>query len=75
MDPAVTAAPQEPGFLEDAKVFGDRGEGHRVGLGETGDALIATGEMGEDAAPGGVGQSGKSAIQGLRRIFNHLVKY
>jgi len=31
--------------------------------------------MGEEAAPGWVGQRGEGAVQLLRRIFNHLVKY
>src|SRR4051812_5134928 len=32
--------------------------------------------MGKDSAPGGIGQSGKGAVQGwARSIFNHLVNY
>src|SRR5438552_10713468 len=36
---------------------------------------IAASKVGEDAAPGRVGQRGKGSIQQSRRIFNHLVKY
>ena len=39
------------------------------------DAFIAAGQMGEDAAPGRIGQRGKCAIQNRWRIFNHLVNY
>jgi hypothetical protein len=39
------------------------------------DALIATGQMREDAPARWVGQRGKRAVQSLWRIFNHLVKY
>jgi hypothetical protein len=31
--------------------------------------------MSQDTAASGIGQGGESAIQGPRRIFNHLVKY
>ncbi len=45
-----------------------------MGPGEAGHGLIAAGEMGEDAAAGGIGQSGEGAIE-IVRILNHLVKY
>jgi hypothetical protein len=37
--------------------------------------MIAGGQIGQDAAPGWIGQSSERAIQGLGFIFNHLVKY
>ena len=43
--------------------------------GEMGNAMIAAGEMGEDAAASGIGQGSKRSIQGRRRIFNHMVNY
>jgi hypothetical protein len=31
--------------------------------------------MGEDLAPGGIGQGSKGAVESSCGIFNHLVKY
>jgi hypothetical protein len=38
------------------------------------DAMIATREMRQDAAPGRIGQRGERSVQ-CARIFNHLVNY
>ena len=46
-----------------------------MGSSQISDAAIAAGEVGQDAPTGRVGQGGERAIQGPRRIFNHLVKY
>jgi hypothetical protein len=40
-----------------------------------GDAFIAACKMRQDAPARRIGQGGESAIQHLRRIFNHLVKH
>jgi len=45
-----------------------------MGAREMSDALIATREMGEDPASGGVGQGSERSVQ-CAGIFNHLVNY
>jgi hypothetical protein len=74
MNPAVSPATQQAGFLEDAQMFGDRRERHGVRTGQIGDAPMPAGEAGEDPAASGIGQGGKGSIKRLW-IFNHLVKY
>ena len=46
-----------------------------MGPGEVSHALIPPGKVGEDLAPGGIGQGGKGAVESSRGILNHLVKY
>jgi hypothetical protein len=68
-------APKQPSFLQHAQMFRDRWKRHGVRLREMRHTSIAPREVSQDKSPGGVGQCGKSAIQGSRRILNHLVKY
>lgn len=56
-------------------MFRDGREGHVIAPGQIAHAPVPPGQLGKDAAPGGIGQSGEGAIKGLRIIFNHLVKY
>jgi hypothetical protein len=42
---------------------------------QIGDASIAVSKMFKNSPPGWIGQRGERAIQRLRIIFNHLVKY
>ena len=74
MDSPVTATAKQSGFFKNPQMFLDRGERHGVRAGQLCHPLFASGEMGQDAAPGRIGQGGKSAVQALG-IFNHLVKY
>jgi hypothetical protein len=74
MDAAIAPPPEQPGFLQNAQMFRDRGKRHGVRAGEMGDAMIAAGEMGQDPAAGGIGQGCKRSVQ-CARIFNHLVNY
>lgn len=75
MDATITAAAEQSRFLQYTEMFRNGRKRHCVGPGEMGDTLIALGEVSENPAPGGVGERGESAIQGIWRIFNHLVKY
>ena len=72
---SMAPAPQQPGLLQHAQVFRDRGERHGVRFREMRHTLIAPGEMSQDTSPGGIGQSGESFVKCSRRIFNHLVNY
>jgi hypothetical protein len=71
----ITTAAKQPGFLQDAQVFRDSRKRHGVRLRQMRHTLIALREVSQDTPPSRIGQSGKRAIQGPRRIFNHLVKY
>jgi hypothetical protein len=71
---SVTASPQQSSFLENPKMFRNRGQGHGVGAGEVGNASIAPSKMREDPTAGGIGQRGERPVQ-RARIFNHLVNY
>lgn len=75
MNAAVTASPQQSCFLQDPEMFRNRGQRHVVRLGQMRDTPIAPREVRQDASPGGVGQRGEGAIQGVSHIFNHLVNY
>jgi hypothetical protein len=71
---SITPAPKQSRLLQHAQVFRDRRERHVVRLRQMCHLLIAPREMSQDMAASGIGKGGESAIQGPRRIFNHLVK-
>jgi hypothetical protein len=71
----LAAASDEARFFQDAQVFRDRGQRHRMWSREMHHATVALREMGQDPLPRGIGQCGERAIQHHRRMFNHLVNY
>ena len=73
VDPTMATAAEQSGLFEDAEMFRDRRERHLVGPGQLSDTVRSGSEMGEEAAPGGIGQGRKSPAQIALRIFNHLV--
>jgi hypothetical protein len=74
MDASIAPAPKQPGLLKHAQVLRDSRERNGVRLGQMRHTLIAPRQMGQDTPAGGIGQSGKRAVQSSGRIFNHLVK-
>src|SRR5262249_3159733 len=72
---AITSSPQQPGLFENAKMFGNRGQRHRVGSCEIGHTSIAPRKVRQNLPAGWISQRRKSLVQRPRRIFNHLVKY
>src|SRR5438445_9487365 len=62
VDATVAPASKEPGLLENAQMFGNRRERHRVGSSEIGDAAVPSGEVSEDAPAGRVGQGGEGPV-------------
>jgi hypothetical protein len=60
---AVTPAAKQSGFFENAQMFRNRRQRHRMWTGKMGDALIALGEVRENAAPGGIGQGSERSVQ------------
>jgi hypothetical protein len=65
VDASVTATPEKSRFFEDAQMFRNRRQRHRVRASEMSYALVAPGEVGQDPPPGRVGQGGESAVEGL----------
>jgi len=64
MGAADDAAADELGAFEDADVLRGGGEGHLEGGGELAEVLLAVGgELAEDGAAGGVGESVKDAVE------------
>jgi hypothetical protein len=73
---AVLGADDEPGLGENVEMLHHRRQGHGEGLGKLADGqAIAPAEARQERPPGGVGQRGKSAVEWLGPIVNHLVKY
>jgi len=72
MDAAIDFTAQQAGGFEDAKMFGDGGEGHAERLGEFGDFGFPLSETGEDGATGGIGERTEGGVK-KQRIFNHMV--
>ena len=62
----------ETGILKHLEMLGRPGEAHRKGLGERADAFFAECEIGEHAAPGGIGEGAEGGVESL---FNHVVEY
>ena len=60
---SVAPPPQQSGFLQNAQMFRNRWQRHRVRPRQMRHALIATGEMGEDAAAGRIGQSRERPVE------------
>jgi hypothetical protein len=73
VDAAIDFAAKEASRFEDAKMFGDGGEGNVEGLGEFGDGGFALRETCEDGATGGVGEGTEGAVQSGGGIVNHMV--
>src|SRR5499433_1783495 len=65
----------EPGLLQDADVLLHAREGHVEPLGEVRDRSVATAELLQDAASGGVRERGERGIEAGSRILNHKVQY
>jgi hypothetical protein len=73
MHAPVTAAPQQTGVFENAEMFGNGGQRHRVRPGELGNAPVPLCQVRQNLPARGISQGGKSSVQRSRRIFNHLV--
>src|SRR6185295_18689594 len=65
----------EPRLFQDADVLLDAGQGHVKPAGKLGDRGVATSELLQHAAPGGVRQRGERSIQTDPAILNHMVQY
>jgi hypothetical protein len=65
----------QPGTLKDSQVFRHGRERHFVRRGKIADGCFALREPSQDVAAGGIGKRGKRAIERLRLIVNHMVKY
>jgi hypothetical protein len=76
VDATVNFATEEACRFEDAKVFGDGGEGDAKRGGEFGDRGLALSEAGEDGAASGIGKGTEGRVEeggGCGRIVNHMV--
>src|SRR6188508_1895784 len=65
----------EPGLLQDANVLLHARKGHVELLGEVRDRGLCTSELLQNAASGGVRESGERGIEAGARILNHVVQY
>src|SRR6185295_2568385 len=65
----------EPGLLQDADVLLHARERHVELLGQHRDRCIATSELLENAAPGGIRERGERGIELDTHILNHRVQY
>ena len=72
----VFGAGDQPGIGQDVEMLDHRRQRHGEWPGELADGqAIAPAEARQERPPGGVGQRGKSAVEWLGPIVNHLVKY
>src|SRR6187200_1782058 len=65
----------QPRLLQDADVLLHTGQSHVKPAGKLGNRSVATSELLQHAAPGGVRQRGERSIQVDSAILNHLVQY
>lgn len=75
MFPTSDATADEFCPFEHAHVFGSRREGHAERCGEFTQIALAGGELPDDRAARGVGQSVKHEVQPGGPIQNHMVYY
>ena len=69
-------AGDQAGVRQHIEMLHDGGQGNGEGPGELADrhGVLAL-ELGDQGAPGGIGERGKGPVEGGRLILNHVVKF
>ena len=75
MHAPITSSPEQPGLFENAEMFGNRGQRHRMRAGKVGNASVTPRQVRQNLPARRISQRGKSSVQPSRRMLNHLVKY